>query len=155
MKVSYLMVFPCIWLASAGAWGEQAQHWVNLASVADPEVAQAIRARATEVIPDRFFIVPVETEDGRLYRVTGGPYMREALAEQLLAEARRAGFTGAWVSRQAAATAGLRSAEGGTLYSGLDPALYDGAGAGAFVDRAPPGHALHRLRREDGGARER
>jgi hypothetical protein len=141
------------------AWSGQAQHWVHLASVADPELAQAVRARATEVVPDRFFIVPTETDEGRVYRVSCGPYMREALAEQLLAEVRRAGFTGAWISRDApvapAPAAAAGRGEGTPLAGGLDPALYDDAGAGAFVDRAPPGHGLHRLRRDDAGARDR
>lgn len=155
MNARQLIVFSMGMTLCSGVSAGEVQHWVNLASVADPETAQEIRDRATAVVPDRFFIVPVETDAGRAYRVSGGPYLRESLAEQLLGEVRRAGFAEAWISRAPAMhsdTPGVGAAAEQTDAAppaGLDPALYDGVGSAALVDRAPPGHALHRLRRGD------
>jgi hypothetical protein len=133
------------------------QYWVNLAGVADPDAAEAVRRRAAAALPDRFVIQPVDAEEGRVYRVVCGPYLRESLARQLLSDARRAGFAEAWLSGSPVDSAGQIGASGAVSgdeqsAQGVDPAIYDQAGADTFVDRAPPDHQLHRLRREaDGG----
>lgn len=149
-KALYLNVLVWVFLSAAGAAEAPAMHWINLGAMADPDQAQALRERAAAALPDQVVIISEDTPKGRAYRVAGGPYMRRELAEQLLREARRSGFRDAWLS-SAPLAAGM---------TGTDPVLpeagagvtdrYDAARADGFVDRAPAGHELHKLRRVGG-----
>lgn len=150
-KASYLVVLI---IFSAGVSGESVDpmsHWVNLGRTPDPEQAQALRDRARAALPDQVVIIPEDGSDGRSYRVASGPYMRRGLAEQLLGDARRSGFRDAWLSAaplaQGIAPTRLPGAAPEVEADGADAGRYDAAGADAFVDRAPAGHELHKLRR--------
>jgi hypothetical protein len=126
-------------------------HWVNLGRTPDPEQAQALRDRARAALPDQAVIIPEDGSDGRSYRVASGPYMRRGLAEQLLGDARRSGFRDAWLSPAPLAQGIARTRSAGAAAElgadGTDAGRDDAMGADAFVDRAPAGHELHKLRR--------
>jgi len=59
--------------------------------------AEISQRDASSLLPESFSITQANTDKGFFYRVVAGPYLTREIADHMMNEARRGGFSGAWV----------------------------------------------------------
>ena len=75
----------------------ETQYWVSVGSFKKLPNAEQNQLQANERLADAFSIEAAKTSRGLLYRVMSGPFLSQETARRKAAQARKAGFTGAWV----------------------------------------------------------
>ncbi len=75
----------------------EVQFWVSVGSFQQQESADRAMAAAGAKLTERFSSIGASTDKGYFYRVVTGPYLTRELADDMVATARNAGFSGAWL----------------------------------------------------------
>ena len=144
------------------------EYWVSIASFKAMDQAENGARQASERLPDSFSVAPATTPNGFFYRVVAGPYLSREIADHMLEESRRNGYTDAWIfSEEGLSVSGLvddselsyslaRESEDRMPLEMSDiPARSPQSAAPAsppqktkeIVQKAPEGYSFNRLRR--------
>ena len=139
------------------------EYWVSVASHKALDQAESAAREASERLPDQFTVAPATTPTGFFYRVVAGPYLSRDVADRLLEESHRIGYTDAWIfSEEALAmpvfadeleVSGVDSTSTGEALPGEGPEFAPAPApprrnAPDLVEEAPEGYSLNRLYRD-------
>lgn len=83
-------------LTAITARGE-AEYWVSVGSYKNLVNAEIAQREASAKLPESFSISEADTSLGFFLRVVAGPYLTREIADHMLGEAQRAGFSSAWI----------------------------------------------------------
>jgi len=94
------------------------EYWVSVGSYRSYSEAEAAREKAGMRLPESFSISEANLDSGLWYRVMAGPYLTKEIADHMVDEARRQGFTSPWVlMREAELVGSIDEQLGGLLSS--------------------------------------
>lgn len=167
-----ITLLGAVWVPISRA---DSEYWVSVGSYRTYAEAETAREKAGARLPESFSIAEAELDSGLWYRVQSGPYLSKDIADHLVDEARRQGFTSPWVLMRKTTLAGpLEGYPAGLLEpepvsagaidlerSGLDlpdsepmdvpgfnaPIPAESEADHTLVSEAPAGYRLNRLHR--------
>lgn len=163
-----------LFVAIAAPLSADSEYWVSVGSYRDLTGAEAAQNSAGSKLTETFTVVQAETDTGLWYRVQCGPYLTREIADDVLGQAKAAGFESAWILMSDSGTVTMPMTDGydhdlleqepdlGTFdpdaavrnVPEAEPVDIPGFNAPVreerevehkLIDQAPPGYKLNRL----------